>query len=549
MVKVDSLQPVSIITQGPAEIATFSAPTTLPAVHIVNNAIQYHNAYRPGWATSDGFVPSYPIPANRPDPLAINKIDCAAIPGIASMQRYGMAVSITYLRELGSYVDFKISEILKSIAEMIPQSVIDELIDDAAETEQYDEKGTPLDGVKTANVYEALNIDSPLQLAQLLFDKLGIGSGKVLKTTKSGAVSVDKEQLQKLAADSPIVAKILEYRMYVKAKNTYIDKFPQIAVKHPACPKSHCHICGRRHYEDVWRIHTTVLSTRASTGRLASKNPNLQNIPARTELGRMIRAAFIAELGYMLVDADLSQAELRLLGHRAQEPKIIAAFKAGMDIHTATAMHAFKIDDPAKVDPDMHRAPCKNVNFSVVYGITPEGLYDLMVMTYATANRPVPAWLTLQWCVEFIDLWFATYSRVKPYLELEHHRPMSTGVVWTEYGRIRRIPEVQSVHKHIRSAGNRQAGNAGIQGTCADIMRIIIAVLDTYYNVYQRKLYDKSQLSFLLMSIHDQALTEAPEDRAEQVLKDQMLLMQGVTECWMSVNMKVDGKMNEYWKK
>ena len=510
----------------------------------------YTGYFQPKWATEDGYVPEYPIPANRPDPIGIAKLDARAIPGIGSMQRYGMAISKPYYAELEIYASARMQELKREILEMIPSDALNELAGpDTDDTDPngnaYDDKGTPLEAPVADDI---LNIDSPVQLAETLFEKMGIGKGRVLKTTKSGKVAVDKEQLQKLTLEHPIIPKILEYRMFKKALTTYITKLPEVAILHKATPNSRCHICGRKHYEDVYRVHTTLLTTRAATGRLASKSPNLQNIPARTELGRMIRAGFIAELGYLIAQADLSQAELRLLGHRAQESKIKEIYRQKLDIHKATAKEAFNL---ASIDDvtDEQRGPCKNVNFGVVYGLAAEGLYDLMVLTYAVARKPLPDWVTIDWCEEFIHRWFRVFPGVQAYLDLEHSRAYRYGCVHTEYGRIRPIPEVFSVFKHIRRAGERQAGNAGIQGTCADIMRVIIAVLDTYYNIYQRSILQESQISYLLMSIHYEVLTETPEDRAEQTLKAQIQLIEGVSEFWSTIPMLADGKILEYWKK
>jgi DNA polymerase-1 len=513
----------------------------------INDQSIYTGYFKPHWATVDGYVPEYPIPANRPDLLGIARLDARAIPGIGSMQRYGMAISKPYYAELELYASARLAELKQDILSMISESVLNEIAPNESEDlsgNAYDDKGTPLE---TPEV-DILNIDSPVQLAEILFEKMGIGGGRVLKTTKSGKVAVDKEQLQKLTLEHPIIPKILEYRMFKKALTTYITKLPEVAVLHKATPHSRCHLCGRKHYEDVWRIHTTLLTTRAATGRLASKSPNLQNIPARTELGRMIRAGFIAELGYLIAQSDLSQAELRLLGHRANEAKIKEIYRQQLDIHTETARVAFGLTDIKDVTKDQ-RDPCKNVNFGVVYGLSAEGLYDLMVLTYAVARKPLPDWVTIAWCEDFIQRWFGIFPGVHGYLSMEHSRAYKHGCVHTEYGRIRPIPEVFSVFKHIRRAGERQAGNAGIQGTCADIMRVIIAVLDTYFNIYQRSILQESELSYLLMSIHDEVLTEVPEDRVEQTLKTQIQLIEGTAEFWSTIPMLADGKVLEYWKK
>jgi DNA polymerase-1 len=214
-------------------------------------------------------------------------------------------------------------------------------------------------------------------------------------------------------------------------------------------------------------------------------------------------------------------------------------------------MEAFGIDDPKRVDKQLHRAPCKNVNFGIVYGLTGEGLYDLMLLTYATAGRDIPDWLTLPWCEKFLLRWFEIYPEVEAYLALEHRRADIYKFVWTEYGRIRRTPEVDSIHKHIRSAGYRQAGNAPTQGTCADVVKVAIRVIEDYftdYHVMQLRVPEKDR-AYQIMSIHDESILESPEGKADLHLKPQVQLMTGVTEQWMSTILPADGKAMLRWEK
>lgn len=530
--------------------------------------IPAHYLVQPKWETPDGFKPYYHVPGNRPDYNRIASIDASMLPGIASMERYGMAIDIPYLQDLTVTIDKKIAELLVEIKELIPPDVLakldpdndeqsSDIVSDYADPKQSHESSAldPSTGDASGSgrgLASLINIDSPIQLGILLFEYMGLGKGKQLKKSKGGdRLSTDKEQLNNLKLDNPIIAKLLEYRAHKKAKTTYTTKLPLIAVLHRKSINTPCHLCGRRHYEDVYRVHTTLLTTRAATGRLASKNPNLQNIPARSELGKLIRAAFMAEIGYVLLDADYAQAELRLLGHRAQERKILATYRNREDIHIKTAMYAFKIDDPSKVDKELHRAPCKNVNFGIVYGLTAEGLYDLMLLSYATANRSVPSWLTVDWCEEFLNTWFEIYPEVRGYLDLEYGRAEQYGMTWTEYGRIRRIPEVYSAHKHIRQAGLRQAGNAPTQGTCADVVRVAIRVLEDYFSNYHvdvLRIPEKDR-AYQIMSIHDESIIEAPEHKADAYSKAQVQLMSGVTENWMSVELPADGKFMTRWEK
>lgn len=529
---------------------------------------------KPSWATDDGYQPTYPIPPHRPDLRTIAAIDSALIPVVSSMKRYGVSIDLPYLADLRTNVVKHIAEVKEEIFDLLPGHAVDKLLSRVVtrDMEEGLEEGLEESGdgdddnsgfgdakesgdysiswdVNKSNLDNLINLDSPNQLSELLFTVLGIGDKSTLKTTKSGAISTDKEQLNNLKVQAPIIGKILEYREYVKGLGTYIDAMPRLAVKHPASTRGakSCHLCGRYHRRDEWKIHTTFLLTRAVTGRLASKKPNLQNIPARTKLGKMIRLAFVPELGYVFLDCDYSGAELRLLGHRAQEHNIINIFNAGEDIHTRTAMLVFKLDKPELVDPELQRAPCKNVNFGIVYGLTAQGLFDQLVLTYATALKPVPDWLTITWCENFIALWFAAYPEVEAYLKLEHERVLKYNCVWTDYGRFRRIFEGESVHKHIRQAGYRAAGNMPIQGDCAEIVRIAMAVVYNYYEQFQGDGHKRR--SYMNLSIHDQLITESPEEWGKEQLASQKQLMEGVTEDWMVIKMKADGKLNDRWRK
>ena len=169
----------------------------------------------------------------------------------------------------------------------------------------------------------------------------------------------------------------------------------------------------------------------------------------------MVRACFIAQRGYKLVDGDYSQFELRWLAHFCRDENMLRIFWDGLDIHLDTAMRAFNISDPLLVDKDMQRAPCKNVNFGVAYGLSADGLYDLMLLTYATAGIDIPDWLTVEWCEAFIDKWFALYPAAKAYFDLQHYRARRYGFVWTVFGRVRPISEIFSIHPDIQAAGER----------------------------------------------------------------------------------------------
>ena len=319
---------------------------------------------------------------------------------------------------------------------------------------------------------ETFNINSTQQLGKLLFDKLGLPP---VKKTKTG-YSTNAEVLEKLRGKHPIIEQILEYRQLTKLKSTYVDGLSKVIA-----PDG--------------RIHTSFQNTVTATGRLSSTEPNLQNIPVRTELGAKLREMFAAPAGKVLVDADYSQIELRLLAHMAEDGAMIDAFNSGDDIHTITASQVFGVA-PEEVTPLMRRS-AKAVNFGIVYGISSFSLSQDIHVSVAEAK-------------EYMDKYFAHYAGVKAYMDKVIEQAKSDGYVSTLFGRRRWVPELKSSNFNTRSFGERVALNAPIQGTAADIIKLaMIRVRD--------RLKAEGLESRLVLQVHDELIVECPEAEAERV--------------------------------
>lgn len=467
----------------------------------------------------------------KPDLENIRKLDLLPIPMIRRMQQYGIAIDREWFWDLSKRLDQEMLVLEAEICSSIPSEKLQQFIEQS--------------NLDSDDDYAPMNVNSGDQLASLFFDVLGIGEGRQLKTTKSGArISTSKKQLEQLKRSHPIVQKTLDYRERAKLKSTYADTLPQIAREHPA---GSCW-CGLKHWDKTWRVHTEYMTTRTTTGRIASKLPNLQNIPSRTALGREIRKGFIASPGMRLVSCDESQEEMRLGAHYSQDPELIRIFKLGLDPHNETAKRAFKTDTPDKIS---QRTPSRNVNFGVFYGLTGAGLLDLMAVTYATAGMDLPEWLTEEWCDEFIQDWFKLYSGVVGYLEQQTYRARRYGMVWTLFGRIRRVPEIHSVHRHIREAGLRQAGNMPIQGSGADWMRLIMGEAEEMLLRWLKE----GVWCWPLLTVHDELVVEVEEDYAEMIQYEMITIMQNVMTDketgaeYCRVPIKADGKIQTRWDK
>lgn len=346
----------------------------------------------------------------------------------------------------------------------------------------------------------AFNINSPKQLGEILFEQMQLTGGKKTKTGYSTAADV----LEKLAPEHPIIADILEYRGLTKLKSTYAD--------------------GLAQYIDAGgRIHTNFNQTITATGRISSTEPNLQNIPMRMELGRRIRKVFVPREGCVLMDADYSQIELRVLAHMSGDEELIQAYHMDQDIHRITASKVFKT--PFEEVTDLQRRNAKAVNFGIVYGISSFGLsQDLSISKKEAA--------------EYIEQYFATYPKVKEYLDRLVADAKEKGYITTMYGRRRPIPELASSNFMQRSFGERVAMNSPIQGTAADIIKI--AMIRVW-----KKLRQAGLSSRLILQVHDELVIETRQEEVEQVRR---ILEESMKQAaQLAVPLEVDLHTGENW--
>ena len=368
--------------------------------------------------------------------------------------------------------------------------------------EEYNEEIDTL----TRDIYELadieFNINSPKQLGEILFEKLSL---PVIKKTKTG-YSTDVEVLDKLKEQHPIINKILRYRQIVKLKSTYIDGLLNLLNK------------------DTDRIHSSFNQTITTTGRISSTEPNLQNIPIRTEDGRKIRKAFIAEnKDYILVDADYSQIELRVLAHISRDSKLIEAFNTNEDIHTKTASEVFNV--PREEVTSLMRSNAKAVNFGIIYGISDFGLSRDLNISRKEAK-------------EYIDNYLRNYEKVKEYMENIVDLGKENGYVETILHRRRYIPELKAKNFNIKSFGERIAMNTPIQGSAADIIKV--AMVKVYNELKNRNLKSR-----LILQIHDELIIEADREEVEEVKE----LMKGIMESCIKLDVPliVDLETGDSW--
>jgi len=355
----------------------------------------------------------------------------------------------------------------------------------AAQSRELAHKLMELEAQAYALAGQPFNLNSPRQIQEILFGRLGL---PVKKKTPGGAPSTDEDVLQELALDYPLPKLLLEYRMLAKLKSTYTDKLP------------------RRVDPATGRIHTSYNQAVAVTGRLASADPNLQNIPVRTPEGRRIREAFIAPPGCQLVSADYSQIELRIMAHLSQDPGLLAAFAEGQDIHRATAAEVFGVP-PDEVTPEQRRY-AKVINFGLIYGMSSYGLAAQLNIERSAAQ----AW---------IDRYFARYPGVAAYMERTRELARSQGYVETVFGRRLWLPEINSGSPARRQAAERAAINAPMQGTAADLIKLAMIAV-------HRWLHDQNKNSRLILQVHDELVLEVPEAELDDVKEALPRLMAGV---------------------
>jgi DNA polymerase I len=416
-------------------------------------------------------------------PVLLRDLDAAAlralyfdmelplVPVLAVMERHGVMVDVAFLQQLSR-------EMYDAIQTL--------------EKEVYDLAGAPF------------NINSPAQLSDVLFGKLGLKPPPG-KKTKTGHISTNVQVLAELRETHPIINLILRARQLFKLKGTYVDALPLLV--HP----------------ETGRVHTSFNQTLAATGRISSSDPNLQNIPIRTELGRRVRQAFVAPPGCVLLGADYSQIELRILAHVTGEPALVEAFRNHEDVHAATAERILGV--PLEdVTPDQRRI-AKTVNFGVLYRISDFGLAVRLGMTTVEAGT-------------FIREYFARFSTVRAYQEEVLQEGRRCGYVMTLQGRRRYLPELTARHGGVRQAAERMAVNAPIQGTAADIVKQ--AMIDV-----QRYLDEHHLRAKMLLQVHDELVFEVPDDEVAALTPVVKRLMEGAYP--LAVPLEVDVKTGRHW--
>lgn len=348
---------------------------------------------------------------------------------------------------------------------------------------------------------EEFNISSPKQLGEVLFEKMGLPKSRKTKT----GYSTDAETLQKLISRHPIIEDILEYRQVTKLKSTYADGLAKAA-------------------DEKGRVHSILNQTGTATGRLSSSEPNLQNIPVRTELGRQFRRFFVPKSDeYVLIDADYSQIELRLLAHISGDQNMIDAFLSGEDIHTMTAAKVFGVA-PDQVSSDL-RKKAKAVNFGILYGIGEYSLSEDLGISRAQAK-------------EYIDSYFAEFGEIRAYLDRVREEAKRDGFVTTFFGRRRYIPELASSNKNLQHFGERVAMNSPIQGTAADVIKIAMIRV-------ARELKEQKLDARLILQVHDELILEAHRDCAEKAREILIDCMEGAAS--LSVPLSVEAAMGSDW--
>ena len=387
---------------------------------------------------------------------------------LARMEKIGVKIDLEYLDGMATDLDKRISKL---------------------ETECYEFAG------------ERINLGSPKQLRELLYEKLGL---KTTRRTKSG-LSTDQRALQQLVGKHPFVQKLIDYRELAKLKNTYIDALPPLVDPNDG------------------RVHTTYDQTVAATGRLSSTNPNLMNIPIRSELGAQIRRAFVPEEGHSILSVDYSQIELRVMAHLSEDPILVEVFNTDEDIHTATALRVFDID-ASEIDT-RQRSTAKMINYGLAYGMGAPGLADRL-------NIPVPE------AQAIMDTYFERFDGVAAFLDQIVRQAHADGFTTTMFGRRRYLPELGSGNPRVRAIGERQALNAPIQGTAADIMKLAMIGVD-------QALEEKALQTTMILTVHDELVFEVPageESAAAELIEREMT---SVAE--MKVPLRVESSFGPNW--
>ncbi len=392
------------------------------------------------------------------------KIDLPLAPVLAGMERTGIRIEPNELEKMSEAMDGEVRRLEKEIWKLA--------------------------GVE-------FNVNSPPQLAEILFDKLNLQANP--RRGKAKARSTAADVLEELSAQHPLPAKVVEFREVSKLKSTYVDALPKLI--HP----------------ETGRLHTSFSQTGAVTGRLSSSDPNLQNIPIRTELGRQIRAAFVAEKGNVLLSADYSQIELRVMAHFSKDPVLVEAFRNGEDIHARTAQEVFGVGPLGQTAE--HRRAAKAINFGIIYGLSPFGLAQQLGIEQKEA-------------AQFINAYFARYRGVKEYLDNVLAETRKTGVAKTMFGRIRPIPEITSPQVQLRNFAERTALNSPLQGTAADLIKLAMINID-------RRLTEEEFEAQMILQVHDELLFESPAKESARLRKLVKEEMEGVHQLAVPIVVEI----------
>ena len=408
-------------------------------------------------------------------------------------------MEINSLAKLYTDIEAPLLKVLQTIERngvLIDESMLQKQSDQFAITlKELESKAYSLAGAE-------FNLNSPKQLQEILYDKLSL---PILKKTPKGQPSTAENVLQRLAEDFPIVQTILNYRTTAKLKTTYTDKLPLMVN------------------QDTGRVHTSYHQAVTATGRLSSSDPNLQNIPIRTAEGRRIRQAFIAPKGFQILAADYSQIELRIMAHNSQDPGLLDAFQAGLDIHQATAAEIFAVDLQS-VSAEQRRS-AKAINFGLIYGMSAFGLTRQLGITRGDAQ-------------EYIELYFARYPKVKEYMDAIRNQARESGFVETVFGRRLYLPDIDSRNYQRRQYAERSAINAPMQGTAADIIKK--AMIDL-----EQRLVAESINAKIIMQVHDELVLEV-EDSSVGAVSEFVTEAMGKAAD-LDVALKVDLGVGENW--
>ena len=400
-----------------------------------------------------------------------DEIDLPLVPVLARMEEAGVKLDCDVLAEMSRRLEREIETKAREI---------------------YDKSGFEF------------NINSPKQLGDVLFNKLNLP--KPIKYGRGKTISTAVDVLEGLAGDHEVPRMVLDYRQLSKLKSTYVDALPALLN---AC---------------TLRLHTTFNMAGSATGRLSSVNPNLQNIPIRTELGREIRAAFVAEPGHVLLAADYSQIELRLLAHFSGDKLLVEAYRTGEDIHTLTASQVFGVP-PLMVDAE-HRRRAKAVNFGIVYGLSAFGLSQQIGIDTKEAKR-------------FIEAYFEKYGGVREFIDQTLEQARRDQKVTTLFGRVRPIPDIHSKNFNLRGFAERTAVNTPLQGTAADLIKLAMIRID--FELRERKLGSK-----MLLQVHDELVFEVPADEVDEIKRLVTDRMENVYQ--LKVPLKVDVGVGPNWR-